>query len=339
VPSDTGSPRPTIIDIARVAGVSKSLVSLALSGKPGVSDASRGRILKVADELGYTSNTWARSLVRGRSQLIGVVTTDVGSAYNADVVTGIEDEVADSGYGVLLAHGRRDPDQLCIGIERMVQLGVDGLIVVSSRAPRAQLDGAARTRPVIVVGRPDDPGDLVDLVRNDDEYGGRLAVEHLVDGGRTRIGFVETSARAAVRARGLAYDRAMADLGSDHRWRIAGSARHDATFARRVVDTLLDEPPARRPEALFVATDETAVAILGAALDAGLRVPDDLALVGYNNSALAAAIRPTLTSIDQPRNLMGRLAVTMLRERWSARSRQRIEVMTPHLVARASSGR
>lgn len=339
MPSDTGSPRPTIVDIARVAGVSKSLVSLALAGKPGVSDASRDRILWVADELGYVSNTWARSLVRGRTQLIGVVATDVGSSYNTDVVTGIEDEVADSGYGVLLSHGRRDPAQLSRGIERMLQLGVDGLIVVSSRVPRAQLDAAARKRPVIVVGRPDDTGDLVDVVHNDDELGGRLAVDHLATGGRTRIGFVETSARAAVRARGLAYDRAMADLGTDYRWRAVGSARHDPDFARGVVDGLLGEARSRRPEALFVATDETAVAILGAALDAGLDVPGDLALVGYNNSALAAAIRPTLSSVDQPRNRMGRLAVTLLHERLSGRVRPRVEVMTPHLVVRASSGR
>ncbi|MFZ2526892.1 MAG: LacI family DNA-binding transcriptional regulator [Rhodococcus sp. (in: high G+C Gram-positive bacteria)] len=332
------SPRPTIVDVARASGVSKSLVSLALSGKPGVSDASRARIRQVADELGYISNTWARSLVEGRTHLVGVVTTDVGSTYNTDVVTGIEDEAAESGYGVLLAHGRRDPEQLSRGVERMLQLGVDGLIVVSSRVPRQKLENAARKRPVVVVGRPDDASDLVDIIRNDDELGGRLAVEHLARCGHRRIGYVATSTRAAVRARGLAYERTMTDLGLDYRWHMARTASHDQTFAGLVVQSLRGEPADRRPTALFVSTDETAIAVLGAALDAGLRVPGDLALVGYNNSAIATAIRPTLTSIDQPRNRMGSLAVSLLQERLSGRTRQRVEVMTPHLEVRASSG-
>lgn len=327
--------RPTIIDVARAAGVSKSLVSLALSNKPGVSEASRQKIEAAAARIGYTSNTWARSLVRGRTRLIGVVTTDVSSSYNADVVVGIEDEAIAEDYEVLLTHGRRDPQHLARGVERMLQLGVDGMIIVSSRVPSDVLAAAAKRRPVVVVGRPAEPGDLVDVIHNDDELGGRLAVEHLHAVGHRRIGFIATSNQAAVRARGAAYEATLRELEVDYRWSWPAAQQQDPDFARRVVASMAES--AEAPSALFISTDGTAVRLMGAALDRGLRVPEDLALVGYNNSTLAAAVRPGLTSVHQPRSAMGQRAMQYLLERLDGRTAQRRHVMRPELVVRASS--
>ena len=327
--------RPTIIDVAAAAGVSKSLVSLALSNKPGVSAASRQKIEAAAAKIGYTSNTWARSLVRGRTRLIGVVTTDVSSSYNADVVVGIEDEATAEDYEVLLTHGRRDPAHLTRGVERMLQLGVDGLIVVSSRVPQDVLDAAARRRPVVVVGRPDAAGEHVDVIHNDDELGGALAVKHLYASGHRRIGFIATSTQAAVRARGAAYTTAMRDHGLNYHWLRSAADHRDPDFAQEMITELTDSPDA--PSALFVSTDGTAVRLLGAALDHKMRVPQDLALVGYNNSTLAAAVRPALTSVNHPRNAMGKLAMQYLLERLNGRTEQRRAVMRPELVLRASS--
>src|SRR5699024_3766419 len=110
--------------------------------------------------LGYTSNVWARSLVRGRTRLIGVVTTDIASAYNSDVVIGLEDAAAMDNYEVLLAHGRRDPDHLMRGVKRMLELGVDGLVVVSSKVAENVLGSTVRRRHGVVVCRPSEAGDL-----------------------------------------------------------------------------------------------------------------------------------------------------------------------------------
>ena len=329
--------RPTIIDVARAAGVSKSLVSLALANKPGVSEASRTKILSAAQDIGYTSNTWARSLVRGQTRLIGVVTTDIASAYNADVVVGIEDEALAEDYEVVLTHGRRDPDHLARGVQRMLQLGVDGLIIVSSRVPRTVLDAAVRQRPVVIVGRPDDSGELVDVIHNDDWLGGSLAVEHLYAQGHRRIGFIATSKQAAVRARGEAYEHTMQELGLDYRWRMADHHPRTPGFPETVLDAIAGESAADAPTALVVSTDGTAARILGAALDRGYRIPQDLALVGYNNSQLASAVRPALTSINQPRNAMGKQAMQFLLERLAGNTEQRVTIMTPELVVRGSS--
>lgn len=331
--------RPTIVDVARAAGVSKSLVSLALSGKSGVSEASRQKILDAAARLGYTSNTWARSLVQGRTKLIGVVTTDIASAYNADVVIGLEDAAASEDYEVLLAHGRRDPEHLMRGVQRMLELGTDGLVVVSSQVPQTVLEEAARRRPVVVVGRPDDAGELVDVIHNDDELGGTLAVEHLIESGHRQIGFVSTSSRAAVTARGEAYERVMAQAGLDYRWTMSAAAQLRQAFAQQLIDTVTAKngPQASSPSALFVSIDRVAVDILGAAWDAGVRVPEDVALVGYNNSRLSASVRPGLTSVHQPRNAMGQLAMQLLKERFDGRVEPRREVLAPQLVVRSSS--
>ncbi|NLE98162.1 MAG: LacI family transcriptional regulator, partial [Propionibacterium sp.] len=118
--------RTTIVDVARVAGVSKSLVSLAIRDDPGVSEETRARILRVAEDLGYRSNLWARSLVQGSTGLVGVLLTDLSNDYHTDVVIGLEDAATERGLGVLIGHGRRDAERLTAQLDRFVQLGVDG---------------------------------------------------------------------------------------------------------------------------------------------------------------------------------------------------------------------
>src|SRR5699024_9714021 len=125
------SRRPTIVDVARAAGVSKSLVSAALRGEHGVSVASRDRIVRAAEGLGYRTNGWAQRLVSGRSDLVGVLLTDLRNVYQTDVVNGIEDAAHDAGFDVILSHGRRDPALLETRLQGLIDLGVDAVIAVT----------------------------------------------------------------------------------------------------------------------------------------------------------------------------------------------------------------
>ncbi len=357
-----GRPRPTIKDIARETGVSKSLVSLALAGRSGVSEASRDRILATARDLGYSSNTWARSLVRGKTQLIGVVTTDLANSYHTEIVTAVEDEAERDGYGVLLAHGRRSPETLADKVDEMLRLGVDGLVVVSSRVPAERLAEAAARRPLVVVGRPAAVPEAADSIHNDDEAGARLAVRHLIDLGHERIVFVATSQREAMQARQRAYRRTLEEaglgIGRVIHWGQEGVSAESARAVlaevglaeagltaagvtevgiteARFADAGLTEAGA--PTAVFVSNDRAAVALMGAALDAGISVPQQLSMIGYDNTALAAAIRPALTSIDQPRTMMGGRAVQLLLERIEGRVEPLREVVAPSFAQRAST--
>lgn len=295
--------------MAREAGVSKSLVSLAVRGDHGVSADSRARILEVAARLGYRSNTWARSLARGRSQLIGVLLNDLHSGYHTDIVHGIEDAAAERGLGVVLSHGRRDGELLARRLEALCELGADGMIVVSGQIGTDALTRTAAERPVVVVGRPEDVPAVVAQVSNDDRLGARLAVQHLAALGHRRIAHLRASTRRASADRADSYEQTMRELGLD-------DAVH--TFAIADLPTFISEVAAGgagAATAVFAANDRLAAAVVGAAIDAGLRVPEQLSVVGYDNTDLARALRPALTSVDQPRLELGQRAMELLAER------------------------
>ncbi|WP_251152736.1 LacI family DNA-binding transcriptional regulator [Cellulosimicrobium sp. Marseille-Q4280] len=326
----TGSRRPTLLDVAAHAGVSKSLASLALRGDTGVSDRTRERILASADALGYRSNTLARALKQGRSMLLGVVLSSLDNPYHTEIVASVEAAAEADGLSVLLAHGSRDRGHLAGRVQQLLDLAVDGLVVVSSWVEPEVLTAAARRAPVVVVGRPAAPVAGVDLVNNDDERGAALVVDHLVATGRTRIAHVTGSRRPAGTARRRGYEAAMRDHGLGDRVRVV---EHDGAVPP--LDPLL----AAGYDAVFARNDVEAFDVLDRAHDLGLRVPYDLAVVGYDDTALATRARPRLTSVQQQRELMGRRAVELLRERAGGRREDVHEVLAPTLVVRGSSAR
>lgn len=316
--------RPTIVDVARAAGVSKSLVSAALRGEPGVSAASRDRILDAAAALGYRTNGWAQRLVSGRSDLVGVLLTDLRNAYQTEIVNGIEDAAHAAGLDVILSHGRRDRDLLRARLSGLVALGVDAVIAVTGHLDAADLAPVAARVPAVVVGRPVSVPDAAGWVHNDDESGARLAVRHLQSRGHTRIAYVHGSSRPASLARRDA-TRSLLDEPREYDVREGGVAR------------LLDDVATGDATAAFAANDRIAAQIVAEAIDRGLSAPRDLAVVGYDNTELAEIVRPSLTSVDQPRTRMGAEALDQALRLLRGESPGR-EVAAPTLVVRASSG-
>lgn len=306
---------PTIVDVARAAGVSKSLVSLAIRNDRGVSEATRNRILEVADEIGYRSNHWARSLVAGRTNLIGVLLNELGNPHNTDIVEAIEDVAVEDGMGVVVSHGRRDPGTLAERLQAMRRLGLDGFVIVSAHVPGMELEAAARQAPTVVIANPYELPDNVSQVRNDDAAGARQAVEHLLARGHKGIGFLAASESRTTRVRAEAYEDVMDAHGlASHVWWNPASVL------------------AERPSAVFASNDRAAVRLLGSAADAGLRMPDDLAIVGYDDTELASLVRPKLTTVAQPRAEMGRRAMEILLSGGVERV-----VVEPSLVVRGSA--
>lgn len=332
-PDRPGIRRPTIIDVARAAGVSKSLVSLALRGDTGVSEATRARIAGIAEQLGYRSNRLARSLVQGRTALFGAITTDLGNAYYTEILSGVEAAAEQAGFGVLIGQGRRDAARLASRLDDLIGLNVDGIVVISSRVDPRVLASAATRLPIVVVGRMPDAVPGVDTVTSDDAAGAFAATTHLLAAGHSRIAFTTSSDRPAARARCSGYEAAMRAADA---LPLVIAADNPQDLEIRVRD-MLSGPAVARPTAVVASNDLTAVAVLDAAIDLGLDVPGDLAVVGYDNTALASLVRPRLSSVDQPSDSIGQLCVDMLRERLAGRSTDRHEVLAPTLVVRASS--
>jgi DNA-binding LacI/PurR family transcriptional regulator len=315
--------------------VSKSLVSLVMRDAPQVSDRRRAAVLRAAQELGYQPNAVARSLVQRRTHTIGVLVSDLHNPFVADVVDGIDARATELGYQPLLGNCRRRPRREEDLLKAFAGLRVEGLILLAPVVALAVLRPAAALQPMVVVSRPDVRVTGVDSIVNDEAEGIRLAVDHLVSLGHKEIAHIAGKGSAAPERR-LGYEQAMRDRGlQDHIQVVPGGyAEQDGYEAARA---MLDAD--HLPTAVIVANDLAAMGALTAIGEAGLRVPDDISVVGYDNTALAALRHISLTSVNQPRQQMGSMAAEMLDDRIEGRrTRARRHVVTPTLVTRRSTG-
>jgi DNA-binding LacI/PurR family transcriptional regulator len=325
---------PTIRDVAERAGVSKSLVSLVMRGSAQVSEERRAAVLRAAKELRYRPNEVARSLVRQRGNLIGVLLSDLHNPFFTEVVDGVEEAAIEAGYRALFNTGSRQPERESVALETLLQLRTDGVILAAPVLPAREVTAAAAAVPVVLVARAS-RSTALDSVTNDDRAGARMAVAHLVELGHGAIAHVDGGGGSGAAARRAGYVEAMRRHGLSRYVRVVPGAFTEEGGMRGVDDLLSRAAP---PTAIFAANDLAAVGALHALERHGLRVPQDVSLVGYDNTSLAAMGHVDLTSIHQPRREMGATAVALLLERLEdGRSRARHLVVRPRLEARGTT--
>lgn len=327
--------QPTMQQVAERAGVSTALVSLVMREAPNVSDHRRKRVLRAAAELGYRPNVLARNLASRRTNTIGVVLNDLHNPFFAEAVDGIEAAADDAGLRILLGNGRRSRSGERGAVETLLQFRVDGLVLVGTRLTTSAIELAAGAAEVVIVGRTA-RSDKVDTVNNDETIGSSLAVEHLVRLGHRSIAHISGGSGAGARARQRGYERAMRTRGLEREIAVAGGdfSEQGGYAAAR---TLLDRR--RRPTAIFAANDQSAVGALDYAEESGLQVPRDMSIVGYDNTAVAAMHHVSLTTVNQPREDLGRMAMQLLLERLRGERTDTTRlVVAPDLVVRATSG-
>ncbi|HIY24326.1 MAG TPA: LacI family transcriptional regulator [Candidatus Brachybacterium merdigallinarum] len=325
------TPKVTLKDVAARAGVSTTAVSLALRDQPGVSPQTRDRIVEIAEEMGY--RPVARRGPDAAAGIVAVLLRDIVSVFSHDVVAGIEAEIERSGSGLrlLFIDGRGDDDHIRAEFAKLRSQKLTGIILFSTVVPLEDLTEMMQRTPVVIVAKMPHEVPGADIVRNDDLYGARLAVQHLVDLGHSRIAHL---AKGTLRTEG--YTRQMEAAGLAHYAQIEGGALETVKPAiRYLLFSVLQET--HSPTAVFVETDGVAIDLIGAAVDAGLRVPEDLSVVGYDSTRQCEMIRPRLTSVAQPRHEMGAAAITLLRERWNGRREDREVVLRPSLDVRESA--
>jgi DNA-binding LacI/PurR family transcriptional regulator len=326
--------RPTIHDIARRAGVSKSLVSLVLRDSPHVSDEKRRAVLAAVDELGYRPNVVARSLVRRESNHLGVMISDFNNPFFPEVVAGLEDQAHLEGYRLIMNTGRRVVAQEEAAIESLIELQVDGLVLAGARVPMRSIQRAAESLPLVLVSRSSLSRSM-DVVVTDDRAGAAAAVEHLVRLGHRRIAHIDGGSGANARTRRLGYENAMRRCGlGAHIQSIRGAFTPEGG-AEGVHELFRRSRP---PTAIFAANDICAIGAIGALEARGLQVPDEVSVVGYDDGFLASLPMVELTTINQPKTEMGRTAVEILLERIRGeRDGPRRVVMPPRLVTRRTT--
>jgi DNA-binding LacI/PurR family transcriptional regulator len=326
--------RPTIIDVALRAGVSKSMVSLVMRGVHAVSDEKRRVVLEAAAELGYRPNAVARSLVSRRTNLVGVLLSDLRNPFFTDVIDGIEAESEARGYKTIICTASRLASVERRALDTLLELRVDGVILASPMLDTGTITSTSEEVPVVLVARHL-AGEPIDSVSNDDPAGAGLVVEHLAALGHRRIAHVDGACGAGADERRAGYEHAMRALGLGDQVRaVTGGYTEDG--GRAGVQALLesDEPPT----AIFVANDLAALGALSALSERGIRVPQDVSIVGYDNISLASVRYINLTTVDQPRPDMGRSAVSLILDRLASRRREpRHIIVPPRLVVRGTT--
>ena len=304
-------------------------------GEPGVSEEKRSAILKAIDELDYRPNAMAQGLVMRQTRILGVMVSDLQNPFFAAVISGIQGRAAECGFRVLITTGDRTPSIEESAIENLLELRVDGLILASPRVDDEVIGRAGRSAPVVVLNR-NTADDNSDSVTNDNIAGAHLAVEHLVSFGHRRIAFIEGGAGAGARIRHKGYLSAMHDHGlADEILTVEGQHTEEGGY-RGAMELLKLRV---LPTAVFASNDLCAIGAMNAFEEAGLSIPDDLSLVGYDNNRMAALRHISLTTIDQPGDDMGRSAVERLAERIDGdRAEPSHDVVAPSLVVRSTTG-
>ena len=329
----------SIKDVAALAGVSMSTVSNVLNNPGRVSAASAERVQRAIEQLGFVRNEAARTLRVGHSKLIGLAVINISNPFFTDVASGVEEAARAAGYSVLLGNSASRADGEHGFLELFERQGVDGVLIVPSGDVLEKLDGLRRRgTPAVLIDRVDDRR-AFSSVSTDDVVGGALAARHLVDIGRRKLWFIGglLSVRQ-MRDRLDGFRGVLADV-PDASLRVETGAFVDATSGLEYGRAIAPLPAADRPDAIFAANDMLALGVIQGLTATGLRVPEDVAVIGYDDIVFSAAAVIPLTSVRQPSRRMGSTAAGLLIDELADPEgfRARSIVYEPQLVVRAST--
>lgn len=334
-------PATTMKRIAGELGVSITTVSKALNNHDDIGHATRARVLAKVAELGYQPNAVARSLTLRRTNTLGIVLPDLLHSFFVEIMDALEKVVSAHGYGLLICSSGENAQKERAELDLLRQRQVDGIVLASANASGNTdlLRGFASLGiGLVMIDRDDHPGVMCDRVVTDDEEVGRLATAHLAEQGYRTIGHIAGPAIVHAKRRTDGYRTALRQhkIRGRKEWIVrSGFMEADGYDAMK---RLLDLKP--RVDAVFATNDPIAIGAMKAIWAAGLRIPEDIAIVGVGDIALGDLLRVPLTTVSWSREDQGRRAAELIldRVRSESSSEPKRVVIAPHLVIRRSSG-
>jgi LacI family transcriptional regulator len=331
----------TIRDVARKAGVSPITVSRTFSGTHPVAKETRRKVLGAAEELGYIPDLLAQALARKQIPIIGMVVPELANPFFVAIIDAVQAVARQKGYLVIVNQSERQPDMELASLHQLRQLRIAGVLVTPASTTLDHLKSLeAGGTPVVVVARCWKDGNCVTV---DDFAGGRIAGEHLIQLGHRKIGCVSHAelGNTAVQARVQGFQAALEEGGCAFLpQRMIHVERTALANAEQAVDAFLSLPD--RPTAVFVTADRLAIGFIHQLQARGVRVPEDVAVVGYDDIRYAEFLRVPLTTVALPKYELGQQAARILFERIENGSSDSTEwqqvLLQPELIVRASCG-
>jgi DNA-binding LacI/PurR family transcriptional regulator len=337
---NTDRKRLDIRDVARHAGVSIATVSRTINAVPTVDRELAARVQRSIRELNYFPNTQARSLVSGRSRLLGLLISEITNPFFPELIQGFEDSAVEHNYELLIGSTNYDPRRMEACIRRMVERNVEGVAVMTFGIEGPLLDElVARNIPMVFVDMPVN-GLRAEALLVDYDTGILQAIEHLCELGHREIAFITgPMMQRSCQLRQEAYLKAMGACGLPVRKRLMLEGDHTLAVGTQAAERLLGMEP--RPTAVLCSNDMMAIGVLRRLAAEGLQVPGDISVVGFDDIQLASYVYPSLTSVRMARSDLARGAFSVLRgyiEQPEVAVRQEVRIPT-RLVVRESSGR
>ncbi|WP_240374587.1 catabolite control protein A [Bacillus piscicola] len=320
----------TIYDVAREAGVSMATVSRVVNGNPNVKPTTRKKVLEAIEQLGYRPNAVARGLASKKTTTVGVIIPDISRTFFAELARGIEDIATMYKYNIILSNSDQNKDKEIHLINTLLEKQVDGILFMGSEVTDEHVNHFKQSPVPVVLAATLDKNQSLPSVNIDYHQGAFDAVMEFVKAGHSRIGMVSGSIedplngyqkfsgyKKALEAGGLPFDEKLVALG-DYTY----SSGIEAVQALRK----LDAPPT----AIFTATDEMALGVIHGMQDEGTLVPDDVQVIGFNNTRLATMVRPRLTTVVQPMYDIGAVSMRLLTKYMNKEEVENKIVVLPH---------
>jgi len=321
----------TIYDVAREANVSMATVSRVVNGNPNVKPSTRKKVLEAIERLGYRPNAVARGLASKKTTTVGVIIPDISSIFFAELARGIEDIATMYKYNIILSNSDQNKEKELHLLNTMLAKQVDGILFMGGNITEEHVNEFQKSDVPIVLAATIEENHLIPSVNIDYEQAAFEAVTHLLEKGHTRVAYITGPAndpintkklagyRRALEAYGIAYDEALI---------VEGDYSYDSGIEAYEKIAELEE----KPTGVFAGTDEMALGIIHGAQDHGVHVPEQLEVIGFDNTRLATMVRPRLTTVVQPMYDIGAVAMRLLTKYMNKERVENHIVVLPHRI-------